>query len=357
VSVTALHILSVLAASAGWATGDARVAAGREVYEAACQACHGQDGRGNPDWESDVAAPDLADCATTSERGDHWEDIVAKGGRAFGLASVMPAFGETLTASEIGSVVAYLRTLCEDADRYPPGELNPRRLLAVGKAFPETEAGLAVSHGLDPGQDTLLRLRYERRWGSRLGYGFKAPFRAADAEFAGFSGLGNIELEAKWVPAFHARRGEIVALGLEVETPTGEPGRSLGHGIWVWKPFVAFAKGAGRTTAQGKLALSLPQDLDHDEDRLIQYGFGLSRSLGRPRTAWTPAAELVGAFNLRRRDFRHEMVVEISRPLSRLGHVVASAGLRFPLGGYAVSPRLEAHVLWDFSEGPPWRGF
>src|SRR5262245_42525414 len=110
-------MLGLLAAFAlsGWASGDPRLEQGRAVYREACAACPGEDGRGNPAWQSPVRPPDLASCATTSERGDHWEAVVARGGKAFGLASQMPAYGETLGKGEIGAVVAYVRGLCRDA--------------------------------------------------------------------------------------------------------------------------------------------------------------------------------------------------------------------------------------------------
>src|SRR5262245_58899214 len=100
------NALLLAALAAGWASGDPRVERGRLVYRDACAACHGDDGRGNPAWESPVAPPDLASCGTTAERSELWEVIVAKGGRAFGLASAMPAYGETLTSDEIGAAVA-----------------------------------------------------------------------------------------------------------------------------------------------------------------------------------------------------------------------------------------------------------
>ena len=48
----------------------------------------------------------------------------------------MPAFGEAYDKEEISAVVSYIRTFCADADAYPPGDLNFRRLLKTGKAFP-----------------------------------------------------------------------------------------------------------------------------------------------------------------------------------------------------------------------------
>jgi mono/diheme cytochrome c family protein len=352
-------VLGMLAlAAGGWASGDPRLAQGRLVYREACAACHGDDGRGNPAWESRVPAPNLATGASTAERADHWQAIVAKGGRAFGLASEMPAYGETLTREEIASAVAYLRSLCRSADRYPPGELNPRRLLATPKAFPENEVGVQASHALNRTSDTLLHARLEGRFGPRLGYGLSLPIRPEDTAFDEFAGVGNVSAELSAVVAFSPKRGRIASLGLEAEAPTGSLPRNLGTKTWVWKPSAAIGQawGDGRTAAQAALVAELPAELRR-QDRQLLYLFGISRSLGAPKTSWVPALELSGVVNRRRHFWRHELLVEISRPLNRLGHVVAAAGVRTPLGRSFGPTRLEGHVLWDFSEGRPWRGF
>jgi len=349
-------LTTILVLAAGWATGDPRVAAGREPYAVACAACHGADGRGNLEWESAERPPDLTDCATTAERSDHWEAIVAKGGRAFGLSSKMPAYGETLARDEIGATVAYLRTLCSSADRYPPGELNPRRLLATRKAFPETEVSFAASYALDETNEMMLDVGFENRLGKRLQYGVAVPVRPWFAENGRFPGIGNVELEIQGVVLQSPRRGAIAALGFEAEAPTGEILKDLGEGSWLFKPYAALAWTRRGLAVQAHTLLALPAKLDR-EDRRLEYSFGLSRSFGLPRTGWTPGAEITGVYNLRRRDWRHAALFELSHPLNRLGHVVGSVGVRVPLARSLLPTRLEAHLLWDFGEGPLWRGW
>lgn len=57
--------LSVLLAAGGWATGDAaKIAKGKQVYQQACALCHGHDGNGNPEWESQVRPIEFSDCGT-----------------------------------------------------------------------------------------------------------------------------------------------------------------------------------------------------------------------------------------------------------------------------------------------------
>jgi mono/diheme cytochrome c family protein len=354
----ALGSIALLVLASGWSSGDPRLARGRLVYREACAACHGEAGRGNPAWESRVPPPDLATGASTAERADHWEAIVAKGGRAFGLASEMPAYGETLTREEIGAAVAYLRSLCPSADRYPPGELNARRLLATPKAFPESELALQASHALNATSDTLLHARLEGRIGPRLGYGLSLPVRPADTTFDEFAGVGNLSAQMSAVVGFSAKSGRIASLALEAEAPSGSRPRNLGAGTWVWKPSAAMGQawGGGRATAQAAFVAELPAELRR-QDRQLLYFVGITRSLGAPKTSWVPALELLGVVNRRRSLWRHELLVEVSRPLNRLGHLLAAVGVRTPLGRSFGPTRLEGHLLWDFSEGRPWRGF
>lgn len=229
-------MLAVLAAvvASGWASGDPRVERGGAVYRQACAACHGDDGRGNPAWESPVAPPDLASCATTAERADLLEAIVAKGGLGFGLATSMPAYGETLSKDEIGAVVAYVRTLCPTADRHPPGELNPRRLLATPKAFPESEVALHGAYATDGSSDVLLHASFENRLGARLGYGISLPIRPVNTIYEESSGLGNLELELKYAALSRPGAGVLASLGLELELPTTTRFRHIDARTWVW---------------------------------------------------------------------------------------------------------------------------
>ena len=49
-----MNLFALLVLS-GWATGNpGQLAQGRAVYETACLLCHGRDGAGNPDWESEI---------------------------------------------------------------------------------------------------------------------------------------------------------------------------------------------------------------------------------------------------------------------------------------------------------------
>jgi mono/diheme cytochrome c family protein len=347
---------AVLSISA-WATVDnARIARGREVYATACALCHGRDGAGNPEWESAVRPASFADCATTAEPAEQWETIVKKGGPVRGLSSVMPAFGEAFTDEEVRDVVAYLRTFCPRADAYPPGDLNFRRLLVTGKAFPEEELVLGVAHRPHHGtRETDLAATYEKRIGPRFQYEVSLPVRAQASGGDG-RGVEDVEVEAKQVLYFDLRRLEILSAGLGVALPTGSESKGLGTGTLVFSPFLAYGKGWGRTLLQAKVEARVPADAER-ADREIEYAVGVSRALGQRTIAWTPALELVGTWNTNTRLHDYSVVVEASKPLNKLGHVIASVGVAVPIRPREDGWRLQAYLLWDFSDGPFWLGW
>ena len=346
-----------LALASGWATGDPRLAQGREIYATACAQCHGQDGRGNPEWESEVRPVELTDCGTTAEPAELWQSVVRNGGATHGLASAMPAFGEAFSSEEIGAVVAYLRTFCEGADRYPPGDLNFRRLLKTGKAFPEIEWVLRASQR--PAAETReseLELIYENRLGPRFQYELELPVRLATRVPGESGGVGDLVVSGKQVLGFDVRRREILSGGLEIALPTGSETKGLSAGSVTFTPYLAYGRGLGRTIVQAWSGVALPVDSDK-APRLLRYALGLSQSLGPARWSWTPAAEWVGELELEGGRNSHALWLELSKPLNRLGHVIACGGVQIRIRPRSDTYSFEAYVLWDFGDGPFWDGW
>ena len=352
-----MSVALTLVLAAGWATADpARLARGREIYEQACVLCHGADGRGNPDWESAVRPIEFTDCGTTAEPTELWETIVRLGGPSRGLDSVMPAFGEAYDREEIGAVVAYLRTFCANADAYPPGDLNFRRLLKTGKAFPEAEVVLRLSHRPESGnRESELEAVYENRLGARFQYELALPLRA-QAPPGETGGAGDFEVSGKQVLHFDVTRLQILSAGLALTLPTGSESRGLGSGTPTVRPFVAHGKGWGRTFLQTRVGATIPLNAERVDPELT-WAIGLSRALGPPRVAWTPAVELAGALNTRTGQHEYGVWLETSKPLNRLGHVIASVGVQVPVLPHGDTWRLEAYLLWDFGDGPVWVGW
>lgn len=87
-------------------SGRSSAARGKTVYESNCARCHGGDGRGHTAMAETVNPPDLTDAAWQSRRSTSRMVSSVSNGRGD-----MPAFKRKLSARDIASAVAYVRTL------------------------------------------------------------------------------------------------------------------------------------------------------------------------------------------------------------------------------------------------------
>lgn len=342
---------------AGWATKDAeRIARGRAVYETACLACHGPSGAGNPEWESEVRPVPFDDCGTIAEPTELWKSIVVNGGPKHGLSEVMPAFGDAFSDDELGAVVSYLRTFCSEADRYPPGDLNFRRLMGTGKAFPEAEVVIAAEVVPDE-RETALELIYENRIGPRFQYEIELPVRPTSNREGYAGGFGDVTLLGKYVLHFDPSRGRIVSGGLGVDLPTGSEVKGLSEGTAVFRPFVSFGQTLGKTVLQARAAVHLPADTARSS-RVLRYAVGYSLPpIGMSRTGFIPAIELLGEWNRRTDTHAATALFGVSKALNKLGHVIGSVGVAIPFRPVRGPTQIRAYLLWDFGDGPFWTGW
>src|SRR5688572_572401 len=140
--VAAIVMLFVLEVALDAQSVDRSALNGRQLYHAACAACHGDDGRG-----TDIAIrgfetepPDFTDCSLTTPEADlDWLSVVHQGGPARAFDRMMPAFGDELSHGQIALIVDHVRTFCAERG-WPRGDLNLPRPLVTEKAFPENEA-------------------------------------------------------------------------------------------------------------------------------------------------------------------------------------------------------------------------
>jgi hypothetical protein len=65
----------------------------------------------------------------------------------------------------------------------------------------------------------------------------------------------------------------------------------------------------------------------------------------------------VGAYNTQTHEHEYAVWSELSKPLNKLGHVIASLGAQAPIRPSDATWRLELYLLWDFGDGPFWIGW
>jgi hypothetical protein len=343
---------------------------GREIYLAACSACHGNTGGGAPESQTLFARPDTFPhfdrCdETTPEFTRDWTAIVRDGGATRGFSRIMPAFKEVLNAAEINRVVTYLRGLCTEPG-WPQGELNVPRALVTEKAFPESETVLTATAATSGRATVMNELAYERTLGRRDQLEIATPFGwARQPSGALVGGLGDVAVGIKHVlfsrlhaepeqPLYDAT-GSILSVQSELTLPTGNPRAGLGTGVFGVGMFVAYDV---VLPVQSFVQLQGGTDLPFStrngpRSMYLRSAFGKSFSQHEFGRMWSPMVEIVGT-----RDFIHgagtdwDVVPELQVTLNRRQHIRAAVGYDFPVTDAAGRAReVMAYFLWDWFDG------
>lgn len=331
----------------------------KSLYDSACAACHGPDGRGRSQSELgfDIALPDFADCSfATREPDADWYAVIHQGGPVRVFDRMMPAFGEALTRREIEQILAYVRGFCTDA-RWPRGELNLPRALFTEKAYPEDEAVATVSVP-EGGDDLEVELLYEKRFGPRTQIEVSLPLLSLKPESVGGreQGIGDLAVGIKQNVFHDLVGGSIFSVGAEVILPTGDDDRGLGRGTTIVEPFLLFGK-------------MLPNDMFFQAQALGEFAtegeesdeISLRTALGRTWSsgargfgrAWSPMIEaLVFRETERGADTYVDLVPQLQVTLSTRQHVIFNAGLRIPVNHTDQrETELVIYLLWDWFDG------
>lgn len=337
------------------AAGDWR--SGREIYAAACETCHGPDGKGASATIVGFATPlpDFTDCAfATTEPDPDWQAVVHEGGPIRGLDRHMPAFGDALTGAEIARAVDHLRGFCAEPS-WPRGDLNLPRALFTEKAFPENEliwTSAIAAEGSSAVQNTLV---YERRLGARNQVEVNVPFDVRHTPAGTWTrGLGDIALAFKRTVHANARSGTIGAVGLEVTFPTGKEQLGLGGGATIVEPFVLWGQLLPRNSFfQVHAAAELPAGgAEASREMFVRTALGTTlaqdRGFGR---AWSPQIEVIWA-RPEGGPAEWDAVPQLQVTLSKLQHVMVAGGVRVPLTQRAQrSTQVVTYLLWDWFDG------
>jgi hypothetical protein len=330
---------------------------GAELYQAACAACHGADGRGNPPSVVgfDTPLPDFTDCSfATPEPDADWFAIAHEGGPVRAFDRRMPAFGRALSEGALLRVIQHLRGFC-DSRAWPRGELNLPRPLMTEKAFPENETvlSMSVARGSSPSfGNTLI---YEQRFGARSQIELAIPVELQKDGGSWQRGLGDVAVAVKHALFHDHSRGTIFSVATEAALPTGKETVGLGKGVTVFEPFVAFGQ---ILPADGFVQIQSGVEVPTDsakasKEAFIRTAIGKSLMSNRFGRTWSPMFELVGAREIADGESTQwDIVPQMQVTLSKRQHVMISAGLQIPVTARAErSMQLLTYVLWDWFDG------
>lgn len=351
-------IFAVDVASPQDVTGGATAPSGREIYQRACAACHGPDGRGVPQSQLgfDTPVPDFTDCRfVTVEPDDDWMAVAHAGGPARGFDVRMPAFGGALTDEELQRTIDYIRGFCPSR-AWPHGNLNLPRPLVTEKAFPENEAVLTTSVAATGSGAIGNELLYEQRFGPRSQFELAVPIQLQEGAAGGWRrGLGDIALAVKHALYHDVARGHILSVAGEIVLPTGKETEGLGRGVTVFEPFVAFGQILpGNAFVQAQAGFELPADTAvASREAFWRVAGGRTFTQGRFGRAWTPMLEVLAARELERgATTRWDLVPQMQVTLNRRQHIMLNGGVRVPVNERRDrSTRLMVYLLWDWFDG------
>jgi hypothetical protein len=353
-----MHLMALLALTAGLgpvvdaAAQTTRTA--RQVYQSACAACHGSDGRGGAALASDypLVPPDFTDCNfATREPDTDWMAVSHQGGPARGFDRLMPAYGEALSREELELALSHVRSFCT-SDDWPRGELNLPRALVTTKAYPEDEAVVTV---VADGGAVTNKFVYERRFGPRNQVEFIVPLAFSERNPGDWTGgVGDLAFAYKRALAHSLRRGNIFSAAIELVVPTGSTERGVGGGTTVFEPFVAFGQMLPASTfLQFQVGGGFPVDRDHADEAFWRTVFGKKFTQGEFGRAWSPMVEILGARELEPGMRAHwDVVPQMQVTLSARQHIMANAGVRIPVNEReGRSAQAMVYLLWDWFDG------
>jgi mono/diheme cytochrome c family protein len=336
-----------------------RLNTGQEIWQAACVACHGADGRGMPQsisaFQKPDSFPDFTRCdQTTAETDTQYKATITYGGPHNGFSQIMPAFGEALTQQQIDQVIKYLRGFCRQKG-WPRGELNLPLALVTEKAYPEDEVVLLSSVNSD-GSGASTHVIYEQRFGKKNQIEVDVPFEFAKEHSTWYGGVGDATLGVKRVLFSNLDWGSILGLFGGVNVPTGNKTRGFGSGVTTFEMFTSYDQlFRTNTFIETQFGALLPHNTAVAPQSIffssaIGQMIAPQHGLGR---LWSPMMEFVSTHDLvdsAKTDW--DVIPQMQVTLSRRQHVRANVGVRVPFTNTAGrSTAVMFYVLWDWQDG------
>ena len=339
---------------------------GKQIYEAACTACHGRDGKGTPEsiagFKKPDSFPDFTRCdQTTAEMDVDWKAVVVHGGPFRGFSQIMPSFGEALRDDQIDKVIAYLRGFCTNS-HWPRAELNLPRALITEKAYPEDEVANTTTFNAQGAPGVTNQTVYEQRFGVKNEIEVTVPFTFQDENHTWYGGIGDSAIGLKREIFSSLRTGSILSLDGEVGFPTGNRARGLGTGVTTFETFAAYDQLLPANLFlefQGGADLPTHTDVVPQSlfwNTVVGQNFAQNKGLGR---LWSPMIELLANRDLAtgaKTDW--DLLPQFEVTISKRQHIRADVGVRIPANNTAGRQmQVLFYVLWDWQDGKLTEGW
>jgi mono/diheme cytochrome c family protein len=341
-------------AIAGTVAAEGQRRSGQEIFESACVACHGDDGRGQSKSQVgfDLKMLALTDCRFTNREPDSdWVAVIREGGPARGFDPLMPAFGDALSRDEIDRVVGYARGFCKEVS-WPRGDLNLARPLVTEKAFPEDELVVTSAVAAQGAGEVANKIIYEQRLGSSTQIELIVPFSVKRTDGTWSTGIGDVAMGAKQVLFHSLRSGTIASIAGEVALPTGNSDKGFGTGTTVLEPFLAFGQ---ILPANGFVHLQAGAGIPTNGGPVEAFGrmaTGMTFDVGRYGRGFSPMLEAIVVRELEDgRPTNVDLVPCLQVTLSRRKHIRAAAGASVPVTERSRPVQIVAYLLWDWFDG------
>lgn len=337
---------------------EARPSDGAKLYEQACAACHGSDGRGRTVEELgfELELPDFTDCEFASREPDpDWHAVIHEGGPVRAFDRMMPAFGDALTDEEIYAILGHVRTFCTNDD-WPRGEFNVPKPLFTEKAFPEDETVFNVRVDTDDSKAVIIEPLYEKRFGPRGMVEVKVPFgrRVSPLDDGANLGFGDLAVGYKYALYHNLARGNAFSIGGEAILPTGTEEDGFGSGSTILEPYAAFVQllpGDAFLQAQvlGEFAVSGAAE----DEVAVRALLGRTFTEGEFGRAWSPMVEVLASRELvSGSDVTLDLVPQMQVALNTRQHILLNVGVRVPAANrQGRKSQIVMYLLWDWFDG------
>lgn len=333
---------------------------GKQIYQAACVACHGPDGKGTPTtvagFDKPRTFPDFTECSqTTPEMDSDWKAIIRDGGPFRGFSQIMPSFRDALTSEQIDKVIGYLRKFCTEP-AWPRGELNLPRALATEKAYPENEVVITTTVNAHGTPGVTNEIVHEQRFGVKNQIEVSVPVDFQNQNHVWYGGFGDTALGLKREIFSNLRTGSIFSVQGEAVFPVGNKAHALGSGVTTFGTFAAYGQ---LLPWRGFLQVQAGGDFPIDTSIAPRSFFGRmavgkmfnqSHGLGR---MWSPMVEFLADRDFERSATTNwDVLPQMQVTISKRQHIRGDVGVRIPATNTAGrSAQIVFYLLWDWQDG------